>query len=321
VTETQSVIYVSPGLGVHDARWIAALGDLGFTPLHVARDTFDFDHEFVQAVSDLAVGRIPIIAGPLELCILLRGIEAPLILLSWGFDLQEANPIPGLSSLRAVLVDSTANEAVARAAGARELLLIPWGIDTELFVDQGEVMDLSPYGVAGDESVVLSLRAHESRYRVDDIIRAFARKPRSARLAIGNAGSMTHTLQAIAGNLGVDAVFLPPFAEEDLPPLLRRSSVYVTASNVDGTSVTLLQAMACGVPVVASMNAGNVDWVHNEEAGFTFPIGDIGALSAAIDVAMERGSRVTAKARRSVLERADWHRNIRKVTALLTQSV
>jgi glycosyltransferase involved in cell wall biosynthesis len=288
--------------------------------LQVARDTFDSDHEFVQAVSDLAMGHIPIIAGPLELCILLRGIDAPTILLSWGFDLQEANPIPGLSSLSAVLVDSTANEALARAAGAKEVLLIPWGIDTALFVDEGMVMDLSPYGVAGDEAVVLSLRAHESRYRVDDIIRAFARKPRSARLVIGNAGSMTHTLQALGENLGVDAVFLPPFAEDDLPPLLRRSSVYVTASNVDGTSVTLLQAMACGVPVVASTNAGNVDWVHNEETGFTFPIGDIDALSAAMDAAMGQGSRVRAQARRSVLERADWHRNIRQLTALLTQS-
>ena len=320
MTAARSVIYVSPGLGVHDARWIEALGDLGFTPLHVARDTFDSDHAFTQAVSALSVGDIPIIAGPLELCILLRGIEAPTILLSWGFDLQEADPIPSLSSLRAVLVDSTANEELAQAAGAEEVLLIPWGIDTDLFVDEGTVMDLSPYGVAGDESVVLSLRAHESRYRVDDIIRAFARKPRSARLVIGNAGSMTHTLQALAENLGVDAVFLPPFAEDDLPPLLRRSSVYVTASNVDGTSVTLLQAMACGVPVVASINAGNVDWVHNAETGFTFPIGDIDALSAAIDVALERGSRVTAKARRSVLERADWHRNIQKLTAVLTQS-
>jgi len=288
--------------------------------LRVARDTFDSDHEFVQAVSDLAMGHVPIIAGPLELCILLRRIEAPIILLSWGFDLQEANPIPGLSNLRAVLVDSTANEALARAAGAKEVLRIPWGIDTDLFVDEGMVMDLSPYGVAGDEAVVLSLRAHESRYRVDDIIRAFAMKPRSARLVIGNAGSMTHTLQVLGENLGVNAVFLPPFAEDDLPPLLRRSSVYVTASNVDGTSVTLLQAMACGVPVVASMNAGNVDWVHNEETGFTFPIGDIDALSAAIDAAMGQGSRVTAQARRSVLERADWHRNIRQLTALLTQS-
>ena len=319
MTVIQSVIYVSPGLGVHDARWITALGDLGFRPLHVARETFESDHEFIQAVSDLSVGDIPIIAGPLELCVLLSDVAAPTILLSWGFDLQEANPMPSLSGLRAVLVDSTANAAVARAAGAREVLLIPWGIDTELFVEEGAVADLSPYGVSANESIVLSLRAHESRYRVEDIIRAFAKKPRDARLVIGNTGSMTHTLQALAENLGVDAVFLPPFAEDELPPLLRRSSVYVTASDVDGTSVTLLQAMACEVPVVASMNAGNVDWVHNGETGFTFPIGDVDALSAAIDVAMERGSQVTEKARRSILDRADWHRNIHLMLPLITK--
>jgi glycosyltransferase involved in cell wall biosynthesis len=265
------------------------------------------------------MGHIPIIAGPLELCILLRGIEAPTILLSWGFDLQEANPIPGLSSLSAVLVDSTANEALARAAGAKEVLLIPWGIDTDLFVDAGMVMDLSPFGVEDDEPVVLSLRAHESRYRVDDIIRAFAGMDQPARLVVGNSGSRTDALKSLASHLGVNAVFVPPMDEGDLPALLRRARAYVTASDVDGTSVTLLQAMACGVPVAASVNAGNVDWVRELETGFTFPIGDVDKLSQALDAALVCAPNVTVAARRQVLEHADWHRNILKLKPLLTK--
>jgi len=165
--------------------------------------------------------------------------------------------------------------------------------------------------------VVISLRAHEPRYRVADIIEAFARRPRAARLVIGNSGSITPELRQLTQELNIDAVFLPAVSEEKVPSLLRRADTYVTASEVDGTSVTLLQAMACNVPVVASANAGNVDWVDDGITGFLFPIADIDALDDAINRALDQHHDVTVAARRSVEESADWQRNIHALQPLL----
>jgi len=239
------------------------------------------------------------------------------VLLSWGFDLQDASAALDLKHFLAVIVDSSANQDIARAAGARLIINIPWGVDLHAIDSATAIADLSDYGVDPTERVVLSLRAHEPRYRVADIIEAFARRPRAARLVIGNSGSITPQLRRLTQDLNVDAVFVPSVGEEEVPSLLRRADIYVTASEVDGTSVTLLQAMSCNVPVVASANAGNVDWVDDHVTGLLFPIADIDALDTAITQALVSGHETTTAARWSVEDRADWQKNIYALQPIL----
>ena len=303
-------VYVSAGSGVHDDRWVAALRSLGHHPVHIARDRYRSETDFRNGVRGIAADQIPVIAGPLDIAVSLRDSAARLVLLSWGFDLQEAAPDLDLSFFLGVIVDSTANEQIARRAGAHQIVNIPWGIDIQAIDASTGIADLTDQGIESDETVVLSLRAHEPRYRVADIIEAFARRPRSARLVIGNSGSLTGELRELAQELNIGAVFLAPVEEDQVPALLRRASVYVTASAVDGTSVTLLQAMACNVPVVASANAGNTDWIEDAVTGFLFPIADIEALDAAIEAALGSNPEIPKTARSRVAEQADCKRNI-----------
>lgn len=296
---------------------MSALIGLGHQPVHITRDHFPSTSDFRDAVRTAAADQIPVIAGPLEIALSLTDMSNRLVLLSWGFDLQEARPDLDLSAFDAVIVDSSANTHIAHRARARKIINIPWGIDLDAVDSTTAVADLTEYGVGCDERVVLSLRAHEPRYRVADIIRAFARRPRAARLVIGNAGSLTQELHEHAKALGVKAVFLPPVDEKEVPALMRRSSAYVTASEVDGTSVTMLQAMACKVPVVASANAGNVDWVDEGVTGFLFPIADINALDAAIERALSSDSILLRAARSQVEKDANWQRNIHALQPIL----
>lgn len=311
-------IYVSPSTGVHDVRWVSSLTSLGHTPRHIPRDSFPSDDEFIDQVATAASGGVSVITGPLDVALMLQESVEALIFLSWGFDLQEAAPDTDLSGFRGVIVDSHANEDIAQSFGAQRTALIPWGIDLASITSDHRVADLTEFGVSADEKVVLSLRAHEEIYRVGDIIEAFAQVPIDARLVIGNSGSLTPELRQLASKLEVDAVFLPPVAESDVPALLRRANVYVTASRVDGTSVTLLQAMACGVPVVASANVGNLEWIEDGSTGFLFPIADVDALGSAMHRGIDEGPRVTRAAQELVAQRADWRQNIRKLNALLT---
>lgn len=313
----QTCVYVSAGFGVHDRRWMSALRSLGHQPVHIARDHHSSASDFHDAVRDAAVGQTPVIAGPLEIALSLTDMSERTVLLSWGFDLQEAPPNLDLSAFFAVIVDSSANEHIAHRAGANQIVNIPWGIDLAAIDSTTAVADLTENGIGFDERVVLSLRAHEPRYRVADIITAFARRPRPARLVIGNSGSLTQELHRHVKALGVDAVFLPPVAEKQIPALLRRSSAYVTASEVDGTSVTLLQAMACSVPVVASANPGNLDWIDEGLTGFLFPIANVDALDAALDRALGSNPALLRAARSRVEGAADWQRNIHALRPII----
>lgn len=310
---TRRCVYASASLGVHDRRWIAALEEREWTPAVVLREAHGSDAAFAHAVAQ-ASGGAPVLAGPLSNAALLVDVHAPVTLLSWGFDLHAPDArLDVIPRFACVIVDSSATRAIAAAAGARQVVDIPWGVDLEVFSPTGPVADLSSSGIDADAPVVLSLRAHEPLYRVGDIIEACAALPAGTRLVIGHGGSLTDELRRRATELGVDAVLLGSRPEAELPALLRRAWVYVTASEIDGTSVTLLQAMACGTPIVASANAGNVDWIDEGRTGFLFPVGDTSALRLALERALAVGAEVVGAARAEILARADWHANIARL--------
>jgi glycosyltransferase involved in cell wall biosynthesis len=99
------------------------------------------------------------------------------------------------------------------------------------------------------------------------------------------------------------------------------ADVYVSASEVDGTSVSLLEAMASRRAVVVSDIAGNREWVEPGRNGVLFPVGDAALLAralldvAALPDAARRGW--GEQGRSQVLLRADWERNAARLTVLL----
>ncbi len=86
---------------------------------------------------------------------------------------------------------------------------------------------------------------------------------------------------------------------------------------MDGTSVSLLEALASGLPVVVSDLASNREWVHPGENGWLGEAGNPAAFAAAIlEAAALDPGRLTAigRANRSVAEaRADWSENSRSL--------
>ncbi len=333
-------VYVTRGWGVHDERWVSALLETGYTPfvISLGRDVEDA-LELREAVQLAAAGGIPVLAGPLDSVVpaLLDG-DVVLVGLSWGYDITEAHErgesLTWLARLDGLIVDSAWNQQVARSAGlpADRITYLPWGVDLDTFAFHGPWIDAFLLGVPPHAPLVVSLRAHEHLYRVDDVVRAFAEVPRrrdvhedfpDPYLIIGHEGSQTAELKELVRTLGVaDRVrFIGRVSEGDLVPLLGRAACYVSASEVDGTSVTLLQAMACGTPVLVSATPGNLDWVRDGETGFTFPTGDVGAIrDLLIRVTAHYPITVVERARQEVQERADWHANLPRLAEALERA-
>jgi len=66
---------------------------------------------------------------------------------------------------------------------------------------------------------------------------------------------------------------------EELPRVYRSADVYVSASHVDGSSVSLLEALACGKPALVSDIPSNCEWVSPGEQGWLFQDGNANELA------------------------------------------
>jgi glycosyltransferase involved in cell wall biosynthesis len=100
-------------------------------------------------------------------------------------------------------------------------------------------------------------------------------------LAIGN-GPDRHALMAEARDLTEAGVVSFPDAGLEVLPFVRRAHVGVLMSGPlgEGLSNTIMEYMACGLPVVCSEGGGNREVVLDGRTGFIVPHGDAGALAS-----------------------------------------
>lgn len=315
---SRDCVYATAGWGIHDERWVRGLREVGLEPrvVSLGGDVHSVDELRTAVLAAAQHG--PVLAGPLH-TVTGELVDLPigLVGLSWGYDLALVRTPEWLARMSGLILDSQENVAIARAAGvaAETITFLPWGVDLEEFPFLGAAVDTLQLGVPAHAPLILSLRAHEPSYRVGDIVAAFARLegPAEAYLVVGHSGSLSEELQVQAHELGVAnrVRFIGSLPEDRLAPLLTRAACYVTAAEVDGTSVTLLQAMACGTPVVASATPGNLGWIEDGVTGTTFATGDVDGLADALGRVLADRPREQAVRARDLVEReADWHANL-----------
>lgn len=304
----KNCVYLSVTDGIHDLRWRTALQSMGWR----------VDVE----VSD---SHTPVIAGPLTPGSLTRldRLKNPVIGLSWGWDLHAAKdhqPADWLGKLSGLVVDSVPTRDIALDLGMNpdSIATIPWGIDLDQFSPRGSdrAVDLS----------ILSLRAHEPLYRIDTILEAIALLQQhevTCSLTIGNDGSLTQKLKRQVEDRELRSVsFIGRVQESQLPQLFSQHGIYVSAAETDGTSVTLLQAMATAIPVVVSDSPGNSAWLISapEPTGTLFELGNPADLARTLNEMVahpERVNAMTRSARALVVRDADWSQNIWRLDQLL----
>jgi L-malate glycosyltransferase len=190
-------------------------------------------------------------------------------------------------------------------------IIFPWGVDLDHFSPSTLPRQVEqPF-------TLLSTRSWEPIYGVDVLAQAFvlAVKQRpDLRLVMTGHGSLAVRLFQVFERAGVTSqVYFPGhvgFAE--LPGYYRAADLYLSASHSDGSSISLLEAMACGTPVLVSDIAGNREWVEESVQGWLFPDGDVPALAQAILNAVDQRAclaKMGAAARQRAEDRANWKKN------------
>jgi glycosyltransferase involved in cell wall biosynthesis len=165
----------------------------------------------------------------------------------------------------------------------------------------------------GDRPYVLSVGTLQPRKNYVRLIQAFARsraaKERDVRLLIaGGRGWLYEGILAEAEKH--DSVRLLGFVEDlDLPALYRAAALFVLPSLYEGFGLPVLEAMACGVPVVSS-SSSSLPEVAGDAALLVEPL-DVGALAEAITWALEDDDLRRGMVERGVVQAArySWARS------------
>jgi glycosyltransferase involved in cell wall biosynthesis len=102
--------------------------------------------------------------------------------------------------------------------------------------------------------------------------------------------------------------FLGKYSPENLPGILSESEIYISASISDGSSVSLLEAMAAGRLCICRDFPSNREWIYNGVNGFLFatPSELAEILISISQLSFEEKSLISNAARDSVISRGDW---------------
>jgi len=144
------------------------------------------------------------------------------------------------------------------------------GVDVERFAGiKGKRRELcGEYGIGTDDKIILSVGELNENKNQKVILKALTCVGMErVHYLIAGEGNLRQELEAYATELQVrDRVHLLGF-RNDVAELLKSSDVFVFPSHREGLSLSVMEAMAAGVPIVASRIRGNVDLIDEEKGG------------------------------------------------------
>jgi len=346
------ILYFSLGYSTHDYRFLKAISDGGHdvffvqlegntrivedrpVPEHVTQViwkggrepfrwgnlvklTFDFRRLTREIKPDL------IHAGPIQTCAfiaILSGLR-PTLSMSWGFDLMDHvhrnkrwEWVTSYTLKRSVFFTSdakvTRDKAVSYGMNPDKTIVFPWGVDLDHFKP-------STTNHPPPTFTLFCNRSWEILYGVDVLARAFvqvAQQNENINLILLGGGSQGANIRQILQSGGVlDRVtFGGQVSQTDLPRWYHMADLYISPSHVDGSSVSLMEALACGLPCLVSDIPANKEWVVDDENGWLFRDGDVNHLAEKILAAIsqrEKLPEIGRSSRRLAEMRADWKKN------------
>jgi glycosyltransferase involved in cell wall biosynthesis len=264
-------------------------------------------------------------AGPIQTCAFIAALSGfhPLLTMSWGFDLMQdvqRNKWWEFAT-RYTLKKSdyftsdakvTRDKAVAYGMDPERTIVFPWGIDLGHFqpADRGKP--------SRQTFTIFCNRSWELRYGVDLLARAFVKvagKYEHVDLILLSGGSQAAYIRSILDNGGVlDRVTLGgQVSQLHLPDWYHLADLYISPSHVDGSSVSLMEALACGLPCLVSDIPANREWITEGENGWLFKDGDVDHLVERICLLIDQRENlpgVGRAGRRTAENKADWNKNV-----------
>jgi len=283
-----------------------------------------------------------ILAGPVPTAAYLVALSEwrRFVAMSWGSDIlvdaqedssKRAAAIFTLERAGGVFGDCSAVASSVQElapVASNRMVTFPWGIDLHRFSPGRTTSNLRVRLGWQDKRVLLCTRSWERGYGIEILLHAVAaivpEHPDVRLLLVGN-GSLQNEIFSLIDRLHLRHIVHAPgrIDYEALPDFFRMSDFYVSAARSDGTSVSLLEAMACGLPAIVTEGYGNLEWVSPGVHGWLAKPDDSPSLAAALHQALVAPSpQITTMKKNNIAvvrARADWPKNIPRLLLLLEE--
>jgi L-malate glycosyltransferase len=230
--------------------------------------------DLVHAGPIPSVGRIAALSG-----------FHPLVVMSWGSDIlldarrglewQQATRATLESAAGFVCDCDTVLDAARQYAPLpnSRVAKFPWGVTAGVFCSNGPLPSAADMPFDQESIRLICTRSWEPVYRIDLLLESFllARmlEPRLRLILIGSGSESGKIHRFIERHNLRDVVLTPGKLDHaELPQWFRASSAYISCADSDGTSVSMLEAMATGLPVLVRDIPSNREWIRPEENGW-----------------------------------------------------
>jgi len=231
-----------------------------------------------------------------------------------------------LRQASAVIAPSAAirNELIEAGFPERRIVIQPNGVDDNRFLPVTPTERLEAkcsLGLPAHALTIGTIARLVARKRLDILLRAFASasiRAHDARLLIVGDGPLRADLKHLAQELMVDGSVVWAGLRNDPQPWLRAMDVFAFPSRLEGSPNAILEAMATGLPIVATRIGGVVDLIHDGETGLLVPPDDSRAFALALDhILGDGGLRMTLG--RRARRQAEESFSLRMAAARLTE--
>lgn len=250
---------------------------------------------------------------------LLSHLSVPVVASVWGSDILR--DLQG-HAVKRVLLEGALRRAALVVSPAAHMTrhLETAGVEPGRILTVQYGVDVSAFRVHTDPRPapvrVISTRSFAPVYRVGDLVDAATMVDRGLvmRVILVGTGPLEEQLHRQATEQGLQDMleFVGRLDNEGIAQELHEADIYVSTSESDGASISLLEAMASGLPCVVTDIAANREWI-DESCGMRFPVGDPKALAGSIeklaaDPALRQSMGVAARSR--VAARGDRRANM-----------
>lgn len=187
--------------------------------------------------------------------------------------------------------DGRAGMIAAGGVPASRIIVMPNGIDTARFQPDlaARQTTRAQLGIGAGTQLLLNVGRLVPEKAQETLIRAFARVAPGmpAHLLIAGNGALRQPLAELVASLGLASRVTLLGQRNDIPALLNAADAFALSSDVEGLPMVLVEALACGCPVVSTNAPGVAEVVG--DLGMIVPRGNVDALAVALGDTLRAG--------------------------------
>ena len=245
------------------------------------------------------------------------------------FPLRQINRPLLRSAGRMIAVSQAVAESVRRSGviESSKITVVHNGIDTDRFT-QARVRDANRPVLIGTVGHLAPIKGFDVFVRAAKLISAHREDIRFVITGEDKSVQMDHrrSLESLIAELGLSEIVTMPGWQDDMPAVLSSLDLFVSSARSEPFGLAIVEAMAAGLPIVATASEGALEIIEDGITGKLVPTGDPEALAGAINALLDdlleclrlaRNAQLAARERYSLARMAtDTERVYREVLGL-----